>query len=70
MLDQFLSSNDIARRFIDKAARYDVNRVRFPNPFVSVIRFTIGTGLEILTKHEDRHLLQAERVRTHPTFPS
>jgi hypothetical protein len=70
VLDQFLASNNIARRFIDKAAAYDVNRVRFPNPFVSLIRFTIGTGLEILTKHEERHLLQAERVRADTNFPS
>lgn len=69
VLDQFLASNDIARRFIEKAAAYDVNRVRFPNPFVSLIRFTIGTGLVILTRHEDRHLLQAERVRAHASFP-
>lgn len=70
MLDQFLHSNQIARRVIDKAVPYDVNRVRFANPLVSVIRFTVGTGLEILTRHQDRHLRQAERVRANPTFPS
>jgi hypothetical protein len=51
-----------------------VNRVRFRNPFIAVIRFTIGTGLEIIARHEDRHLLQAERIRDsgrahHPTSP-
>jgi hypothetical protein len=63
VLDRFLASNRTARELVRRAARYDVNRVRFPNPFVPMIRFTVGTGLEILTKHERRHLLQAERVR-------
>jgi hypothetical protein len=45
-----------------RAADYDVNRVRFRNPFVSVIRFSVGSGFVILSAHERRHLLQAERV--------
>ena len=69
ILDQFLQSNQDTRRLIDRAQPFDVNRVRFVNPFVSWIRFTVGTGLEIITKHEDRHLLQAERVRQQPGFP-
>jgi hypothetical protein len=69
IVDRFLASNDATRRFIDQAAAYDVNRVRFANPFVPLIRFTVGTGLEIVTKHEDRHLLQAERVRANQAFP-
>ena len=63
VLDRFLASNRTARELVRRAASYDVNRVRFPNPFVPMIRFTVGTGLEILTRHERRHLLQAERVR-------
>jgi hypothetical protein len=42
---------------------------RFKNPFIPVLRFTVGTGLEILAKHERRHLLQAERIRDSPEFP-
>lgn len=69
VLERFLRSNDEARRFIERAAPYDVNRIRFVNPFVSIIRFTVGTGIEILARHEHRHLLQAERVRANPSFP-
>jgi len=69
VLTHFLASNDVARRLIARAVPYDVNRVRFPNPFVPLIRFTVGTGLEIMTRHQDRHLLQAERVRANATFP-
>jgi hypothetical protein len=62
ILDRFLRSNERARALMRRASDYDVNRVRFRNPFVPVIRFTVGTGFMILSGHERRHLLQAERV--------
>lgn len=69
ILDTFLRSNDEAREFVRRASRYDVNRIRFVNPFLSVIRFTAGTGVEIVWRHQRRHLLQAERVRANPQGP-
>lgn len=63
ILERFLKSNQDARELVQRAGNYDVNRIRFKNPFVPLIRFTVGTGLEILSKHEQRHLQQAERVR-------
>jgi hypothetical protein len=69
ILQRFLDTNRQARDLVERARDVDVNRVRFRNPFVSWIRFTVGTGLEILSKHEQRHLQQAERVRSHASFP-
>jgi len=69
ILDRFLGSNDKAREIVHRAKNCDVNRVRFTNPFVPLIHFTVGTGFEILSKHQTRHLLQAERVRQAPGFP-
>ena len=63
VLDRFLESNQAARELVQRAASYDVNRIKFRNPFVPLIHFTVGTGIEILSKHQRRHLLQAERVR-------
>ena len=63
VLDRFLESNQGARELVQRAATYDVNRIRFRNPFVPLIHFTVGTGFEILWKHQQRHLLQAERIR-------
>lgn len=68
VLDRFLRSNDQARELVLRARTCDVNRVRFRNAFVPLIRFTVGTGFEILSKHQRRHLLQAERVRQAPGF--
>jgi hypothetical protein len=69
ILDRFLGSNAKAREIVHRAKDCDVNRVRFRNPFVPLIHFTVGTGFEILSKHQNRHLLQAERVKQAPDFP-
>jgi hypothetical protein len=69
VLDAFVRSNQAARDLVAKARDYDVNRIRFKNPFIALIRFTVGTGLEIVSKHQNRHLLQAERVRQSAGFP-
>ena len=70
VLDDFLRSNHVARELIARAGAYDVNHIRYKNPFMPLLRFTVGTGLEIVSKHEGRHLLQAERVRQSRAFPS
>jgi hypothetical protein len=62
VLDRFLRSNHAADELIRRARAYDVNRIRFRNPFVPLLRFTVGTGLEIIARHEHRHLLQAQGV--------
>jgi len=69
ILDRFIASNAKIRNVITRAQMHDVNRVRFKNPFVPLIRFTVGTGLQIVARHNHRHLLQAERVRQWPDFP-
>jgi len=69
VLDLFLGSNDVARDLVQRAGAYDINRIRFRNPFIPLLRFTVGTGFEIVSRHQRRHLLQAERVQQSPAFP-
>jgi hypothetical protein len=69
VLDRFLIGNHTTRQLIHRARNQDVNHIRFRNPFIPVIRFTVGTGFEILSRHQQRHLLQAERIRNSPEFP-
>jgi hypothetical protein len=69
ILDRFIASNTRMRDFMGRVAAYDVNRVRFENPFLPLIRFTVGTGLQIVARHNHRHLIQAERVRHTIGFP-
>jgi hypothetical protein len=69
VLEAFLRSNEAVRELVRRASDYDVNRIRFKNPFVPLLRFTTGTGLEIIAQHQSRHLLQAEGVRQSAGFP-
>ena len=69
VLDQFVQSNVAVRDLVRRAAPLDVNRIRFRNPFIGLLRFTVGTGFEIIWRHQRRHLLQAERVKQSPNFP-
>jgi DinB superfamily len=59
----FVASQAEARAFLDAHADLDVARVRFSNPLIAGIRFSLATGLHVITAHERRHLLQAKRVR-------
>lgn len=69
ILDRFLADNRACRELILHARSKNVNNIRFWNPFIPGLRFTVGTGLEIIASHERRHLLQAERVRDSVNFP-
>lgn len=69
VLDELLRGNQVARELVVRASAFDVNRIRFRNPFVPFLRFTVGAGLEILVQHQGRHLGQAERVRGSAGFP-
>lgn len=51
------------------AAGIDLNGTRFVNPFISLIRFTVGTGFQVIAAHERRHLWQAKQVRGRAGFP-
>jgi len=68
VVDRFLHSSDTARELVHRAGDYDVNRIRFQNPLVPLLRFTVGTGLQIVSSHDRRHLLQAERVKQSSGF--
>ena len=56
-------------REILASSHADLNRLRFKNPFVPLIRFTVATGILIMAAHGRRHLLQAERACRPPDSP-
>jgi len=61
--DQFLASQDDVRTFLRTYAGIDLAGVRFANPFIPGVRFSLATGLHVIAAHERRHLWQAWRVR-------
>jgi hypothetical protein len=63
-LTRFVASQHDVRAFIRRYAQIDLAGVRFPNPFVRGVRFSLATGLHVIAAHERRHLWQAWNVRT------
>jgi hypothetical protein len=59
----FAASQDDVRSFLHAYADLDLARVRFRNPFIRGVRFSLVTGLHVIGAHERRHLWQAWRVR-------
>ena len=49
--------------FLRENADLDLASVRFVNPFIRGLRFSLATGLHVIAAHERRHLWQAWRVR-------
>jgi hypothetical protein len=69
VLEMFLRSQEDMRAVLQESASLDLNRIRFRNPFIVSLRFTVGAGLLIIAAHNRRHLWQAEQVRQAPGFP-
>jgi hypothetical protein len=70
VLEMFLRSQEEMRSIVRDGADLDLNRIRFHNPFIGTLRFTVGAGLLIIAAHNRRHLWQAEQVRNAEGFPS
>jgi len=62
-MQAFLASQEEVRRFLQTYAGIDLAGVRFPNPFVTGLRFSLATGLHVIAAHDRRHLWQAWNVR-------
>lgn len=59
----FIAAQNDVRAFLTAQADLDLAGVRFPNPFIPGVRFSLATGLHVIPAHERRHLWQAWRVR-------
>jgi hypothetical protein len=58
----FTTQQDI-QAYLVRYEDLDLAGVRFPNPFVRAIHFSLASGLHVLASHERRHLWQAWNVR-------
>ena len=62
-LSSFVASQQDVRAFLCQNANLDLAHIRFVNPFIRGVRFSLATGLHVITAHQRRHLWQARRVR-------
>src|ERR1051325_8094792 len=59
-------------QYIDRlrqANGLDLSRAGVSSPAAAWLRFSLGSGFELMAAHERRHLWQARRVTEHPQFP-
>ena len=61
--DAFMTSHAEVQGFLRTYGDIDLAGVRFANPFIRGVRFSLATGLHVIVAHERRHLWQAWRVR-------
>lgn len=69
LLEEFRRQHATVSELIRASAGLDLGSIRFRNPFLPLLRFTVGTGLLVIPAHERRHLWQAEQLRNRPGFP-
>jgi hypothetical protein len=51
-LARFVASQDEVLAFLHANANLDLANVRFPNPFLPGIRFSLATGLHVIAAHD------------------
>lgn len=61
--ERFIAAHRDARAFVEQYANIDFAGVRFVNPFIPGVRFSLATGIHVIAAHERRHLWQAWNVR-------
>ena len=55
---------------IEASRGLDLGRVRFGSPFLSVLRFSLGTGFEMLLAHDRRHIWLVHELLALPGAPT
>jgi hypothetical protein len=59
----FFASHEDVRTFLRAYEAIELAGVRFSNPFIRGVRFSLATGVHVIAAHERRHLWQAWNVR-------
>lgn len=62
ILKAFIAAHDEVRSLIHEAQDLDLNRIRFRNPFIGLLRYSVATALLVINAHDRRHLWQAKQV--------
>lgn len=61
-LREFVRSQNAIIDLLTECKDLDLNGIRFTNPFIGGIRFSLGAGFLIIAAHDRRHLWQAGRL--------
>ncbi len=61
-LDVLIERQSELRGMLAAAQGLELNRHKFASPITRLLRFTLGEGLVLMVRHEQRHLQQAQRA--------
>ena len=67
--DRFLEVHERVKALIERMASVDLTRTKVRNPVMSLLKYRAGDAMDVVLVHAKRHVLQAEKVITHPEFP-
>ena len=67
--DRFLANTDALQTLLREADGVHLSKVRFASPATPLLRFNIGEAFWLLVAHENRHLLQIQRICAHEGYP-
>ncbi len=60
---RFAVAQKNAIALLERADGIDINRWKLASPVTRLLRFRVGEALELLVRHNERHLAQAERAK-------
>lgn len=69
VIEEFARSREEFLDFAREASRVDMSSIRFANPIVPIMKYSLTEAFMVMLAHDRRHLWQAENVRIHPGFP-
>ena len=55
---------------VEASRGMDLGKIRFSSPFFALLRFSLGTGFDLLLAHNRRHLWLIRELQEHADFPS
>lgn len=58
------------REVVEASRGLDLGKLRFGSPFLPILRFSLGTGFEVVLAHNRRHLWLMRELIGHDDFPS
>lgn len=69
LVRQYLAHQKYFMQLLDQAQKVNLTKVRAPIAILKFIKLRLGDILQFVLYHNERHIVQALRVRYHPNFP-
>jgi hypothetical protein len=70
IIDDFVAQQQQVIEGMKSTSHLDLEKIVITSPAVSFVAYSLMDGYRIIVTHEKRHLQQAQRVASEPTFPS